>query len=352
MKIKYFKLVKFIYLLLVTSSVQAFAQSSDQAVTLLLKDVLDSQQAVATTEGSELGQACSRLSQLSSQLSGFAGYSQAAEFSKNLINKRCFSTLSFELDASHKIDLDKMDGAQLPGTTKDLTPMDSTAHTPVYATWDEPPLCPANSRYNHLCYFNKKTGRGLFIFEEPEIQAFSNYLVCASKAGEHSGFFGSGYAITSRCLISSLDWRVYTHIDKDTRIRNDVRGFLNWTESNAFEKPIALPVALAEQCREAFKGAIYCSPQLIVLPTQVSKAFDVCELETYRSAVSILFISIKSGSSHWKCQRFDLAKDPVNEILSVEEESCLPNYAAEVDPGCDLPYIPRTEYPIREKWDD
>lgn len=209
--------------------------------------------------------------------------------------------------------------------------------------WEAQPECKKGDRFLHRCQFNHKRGRGLFIYQQPGVYSFPNFLVCALSAGQSSGPFSSGYSITSRCEVSSLDWLGYVNLDPQIRTRTDVRGFLTWSEQSGTMSPIKLPQVMAAQCAAAFPESIFCAPSLIVLPTKNPHHVDVCALHSHRSAFSLFFISISSRSSRWKCQRTDISQVVRDGMLSSSEERCVPNFAADIDPSCDLPYIPRTQ---------
>ena len=167
-------------------------------------------------------------------------------------------------------------------------------------------------------------------------------------AGQSGGAFSSGYAITSRCLVSSADWRAYaSNVGPDLSARSDVQGLLTWMYQDSYMAPMAMPGSLYSQCRDAFSDSLFCSPSLIVLPTQVPEQVDVCKLDSRRSALNLGIIKISSGSSKWTCTRTDLRLQERDEILSTQEENCVPNMLGQVDPQCDLPYIPRAQQPIR-----
>jgi hypothetical protein len=219
--------------------------------------------------------------------------------------------------------------------------------------WQEQPHCIQDSRKVYKCSYNHDRGRGMFIYERPTPPVLQHYLVCAQSAGESSGMFGSGYSITSRCVVSTLDWYAYVRLDPQMRIRSDVRGVLRWENGSALTRPIQLPRFLAEQCSSAFPEAIHCSPTLMILPTTNADLVDVCGLHSERRAFGLQFIQISSASSRWKCTRADLrVQTPDENPHSVRESECIPDFTGMVDASCDLPFLPRQQYPIHVKRDD
>jgi hypothetical protein len=218
--------------------------------------------------------------------------------------------------------------------------------------WQEQPSCVNSPRYVYRCSYNHERGRGLLIYERPTPPAVQHYLVCAQSAGESRGLFSSGYSITSKCIVSSLNWHVYAKRDLSMPTRTDVKGVFNWERGRSMTRPIQLPRFLAEQCRSAFSEAIYCSPTLMVLPTLDPDVIDVCGLQTNREAFGVAFIQVSSASSRWSCQRKDLrVQTPYNDHLNTRDSECVPDWKGEVHPSCDLPYLPPQQNPIRERRD-
>lgn len=219
--------------------------------------------------------------------------------------------------------------------------------------WQSQPECTDSPRQVYRCSYNHDRGRGMFIYERPTPPVLEHFLVCAQSAGESSGLFSSGYSITSRCVVSSVDWFAYVRLDPQIRIRSDVRGVLRWESGRAKTRPIQLPRFLAEQCATAFSEAIFCSPTLMVLPTTNPNVVDVCGLHSSRQALGLQFIHISSVSSQWQCTRTDLrVQTPEPNTLSVKESECIPDSSGEVDASCDLPYLPRDQTIVRVKQDD
>jgi hypothetical protein len=215
------------------------------------------------------------------------------------------------------------------------------------SVWTDEPLCQVSNKNTMSCKYSHKNERGLFIFKQPTAKSFPNYLVCAQSADQSGGIFASGYAIKSRCEVSALHWQGYTNLDPNQEMRSDVQGLLKWTSQPTVSRPIAMPQLLADQCTSAFSDALYCTPTLLVLPTLSSQELDVCGLQTEKWALGISYISISANSSKWKCKRHNLAAVVKDEVLPLSESQCVPNFKAEYDNSCDLPYIPRSQEKIR-----
>jgi hypothetical protein len=205
--------------------------------------------------------------------------------------------------------------------------------------WNAQPLCNDANFAITECSFTHKNGHGLFVVGQPGVHSGSNFLVCASMAGQSQSFLDSSELVTSRCMVSSLDWRNGTG-------RSDYRGVFNWLIDATRYEAKNIPALLAEQCRTAFPEAAYCAPTLLVLPTGDSNLLDVCGLHTQRNDINLVVLRIHQGNSRWKCERKNLAIADSQPRLSVAEWSCVPNAWGYVDPLCALPYIPTTE-PLR-----
>jgi hypothetical protein len=222
----------------------------------------------------------------------------------------------------------------------------SAQNTPP-SIWTSEPFCNQNSGNVLACKYSHTNERGIFILKQPNKLSFANYLVCTQSADETSGLFASGYAIKSRCELSSVHWQSYANLDPSQEMRSDVKGLLNWTNQTTNSRPISMPQLLADQCATAFPEALYCTPTLMVLPTKTDEKVDVCGLQTEKWALGAVVISITSASSKWVCTQFDLSNTVTENNLSYAEAQCIPNANSEYDSSCDLPYIPRTQEKIR-----
>lgn len=218
--------------------------------------------------------------------------------------------------------------------------------------WQGQPVCAKNARHTYRCGYDHSRGRGMLIYERPTAPVLESFLVCAQSAGQSSGLFASGYSITSNCVVSTLDWFAYTNLHPGVDVRSDVRGVLKWEQGRTITHPIQLPKFLADQCATAFSEAVYCSPTLMVLPTIDANVVDVCGLQSSRAAFGLNFIQISSASSRWRCDRFDLRRQtPDNNPISIREGACVPDREGQIHPTCDLPFLPRQQYPIRVRND-
>jgi hypothetical protein len=293
----------------------------------VLARVLNSITAVTTTTGEQLKTSCLELQQALPELA------QAAPAEQNSWRELLTSgQTSWDLFCSPRED-----------ATNPLSQLDPQV-------WQGAPYCLQGGRPTYRCSYNHNRGRGLFIYERPSAPILDNFLVCALSAGESSGPFASGYSITNRCVVSSLDWYAYVRLDPVMSIRSDVKGVLRWENGKARTQPIKLPKFLYDQCSTAFKESFFCTPALVVLPTTQSDTVDVCGLHSKRTSIGISFLSISSASSKWSCERMNLREvSPQSQTLSVKESQCIPDFTGAVDSSCDLPYLPRTQYPIRVK---
>lgn len=228
--------------------------------------------------------------------------------------------------------------------------LDGSAEIPS-ALWQSAPLCATGDRRVRVCRYSHSAGRGLFIYRQDSVAAFSNFLVCALSANSTGGPLSSGYSITSRCTLSNLSWDAYLPLYPRSReIRPDVLGVLRWPDLDAAGTPIELPAALSTQCELAFSNALFCTPTLMVLPVDAGRTVDVCSLRTKRSTVRLPFIRISSGSSRWECGRVDLAARidfRPHSSLPYKEQRCVAAPNGRVNSSCDYPYVPRTQKDVR-----
>jgi hypothetical protein len=213
-----------------------------------------------------------------------------------------------------------------------------------FAPWSAQPLCNGAWGNIHTCEFNHKNGHGLLILQQKSVNSFPNYLVCASMTGQTNNWFDNTEIVTSNCLVSSVDWR-------SNPGRSDARGVLSWLQEPASYKTLSVPASLAEHCKGLFAEASYCSPTLLVLPSENPHAFDVCWLKTFRSETRLVVLDVNTYNSEWHCERKDLRFVDTQERLGANAWRCVANDWGYVNPKCPLPYIPTTQR-IRVNRDD
>lgn len=212
------------------------------------------------------------------------------------------------------------------------------------APWSAQPLCNTEAGNIPECKFNHHNGRGLFTLQQVNKSSFPNFLVCASAAGQIRSLLNFAEVISTRCLVSTLDWA-------NGSGRSDFRGVFNWLEMKSRYEVLAMPAPLAQHCVSAFLDATYCSPSLLVLPTPTAEEFDVCSLYTKRTSLNLIVLEVHRGNSKWKCERKDLRIPDSQERLSVGAWNCVPDLWGNVNELCALPYIPTTEA-LRARTDD
>jgi hypothetical protein len=216
---------------------------------------------------------------------------------------------------------------------EDVSEADSISSASV---WRTQPRCNAGHGPIANCTFRHQNGRGFFTLAERGRYSFPNALACVMNAGSGNWLLESDYVISSRCLVSSVDWRAPSG-------RSDVLGLFQWLEEPAARKPIELPSALANQCESSFPEAAFCSPTLLVLPSKHAHKFDVCGLHTRRHSMNGIVFRIATGTSKWKCETKDLRVVDEQKRLSDAEWHCVPNRWGNVSNMCLLPYIPTTK---------
>jgi hypothetical protein len=226
-----------------------------------------------------------------------------------------------------------------------MLPSQSAANEAVAAApWSAQPLCNTEAGNIPECAFNHQNGHGLFVLQQANKHSFPNFLVCASTAGQTRSFLDFTELVSSRCLVSSLDWA-------NGSGRSDFRGVFNWANMKSRYDILAMPAPLAQHCASAFSEATYCSPSLLVLSTRTTEEFDVCSLYTKRSSLNLIVLEVHRGNSKWKCERKDLRNPDSQERLPVGDWNCVPDLWGNVNELCALPYIPTTE-PLRAITDD
>ncbi len=105
-----------------------------------------------------------------------------------------------------------------------------------------------------------------------------------------------------------------------------------------------IPFALAEQCLTTFTDAAFCSPTLVVMPTQNPDVFDACGLQTNLHDFNAIVARIAHGTSRWVCESKDLRVVDKQNRLSMREWDCVPNMWGNISAGCKLPYLPTTQH--------
>jgi hypothetical protein len=160
--------------------------------------------------------------------------------------------------------------------------------------------------------------------------------VCAFTGATGEWLFESDYVISSKCVVSELDWR-------SPGGRPDVRGVFQWLDEPGTRKPAKLPFALGEQCQTTFSDAAFCSPTLVVMPTQNPDVYDACGLQTHLKGFNPIVVNIVRGQSRWVCETKDLRVVNKQERLSVHEWDCVPNLRGNISSMCKLPYLPTTK---------
>ncbi len=210
------------------------------------------------------------------------------------------------------------------------------APLPNMTVWSSQPKCKERVGVIPYCEFRHTNGRGLFALSQNDKLWAPNFLVCASTAGSQQMAFGSDYLIETKCRISNVDWIAGSG-------RPDVQGLFYWLEQPATRTSIEIPQALAQQCDTMFPEAVFCSPTLMVLPTQKRDFVDVCSLETYLAKVDFVVVRVSSGNSRWTCETKNLRNVDAQENLTAQEWGCVPNQFGKTDGRCALPYIPTTQ---------
>lgn len=208
--------------------------------------------------------------------------------------------------------------------------------------WDGKPFCKKDSSRMLECDFNSATGRGLLVLGSSDSPENSPSLICAHFAATSRSPLEYLREINARCIRAEYDWRY-------ENTRSDIRGMLAWVNSPVGHAPITIPASLIDQCQTTFSDAFYCTPTLIVLPELKPSSLTTCALQTMDYALGLgPILRVSSLNSAWKCESKSLLTTDVDQRLSVEERSCVPDDLGRLmNHYCRLPYMPITREPWR-----
>ncbi|NRA63136.1 MAG: hypothetical protein HRU19_01565 [Pseudobacteriovorax sp.] len=205
--------------------------------------------------------------------------------------------------------------------------------------WNSAPYCDADKN-TLLCDFNHKIGKGVFIYQRPDLPYPDRYLVCGLVNSASSGWLGSGQTTRSLCRKSEGHWKSWLKFESGPS-----RTFFKWYNTDFVGKPQKVPAALIDNCKNAFPQAKYCTPQLVIIPDNSPTSLNVCSLYTSRSTFNFFGIfQIGGGTSRWSCTTENLKQKvkPKNKI--VDERRCLDHRGPSLPNNCALPWIPYTPY--------
>lgn len=189
---------------------------------------------------------------------------------------------------------------------------------------------------NIRCTYTAATGKSLSIVRLPERyrKYTDSYLVCAQAAYTKDLRillkWHEGYNIKHKCGISNKKYSRYRNKAYNNISDKEVSYLFNWA-SRKRGSPIETPKALDAQCKLGFADAHYCTPTMIILPTEHDYKKTVCSLETKATNTNLIVARVSSTKSKWSCKSFNLLQTYYG--IRDNDESCM-------DSNCALPYIP------------
>jgi hypothetical protein len=197
----------------------------------------------------------------------------------------------------------------------------------------------SKTKNNIRCTYHAATGKGLSIVRlGEEFRKYTDsYLVCAQAAYTKDLQilikWREGYNITHKCMISKKNFAK----DRNTRyneIKDEETSYLfNWA-SKKYGSAIATPKAMDAQCKLGFSDAHYCTPTMVILPTEHTYKKTVCSLETKARATNLLIAKVSSTKSKWECTSYNLLNSYNGRSkMDDNDQNCM-------DKNCALPYIP------------
>lgn len=202
--------------------------------------------------------------------------------------------------------------------------------------WYDAPVCKQENSQT-ACYYNHSTGRGFFVHR---LEGTDHYLACAHTAIFDQHFFRKKTIINTKCRISRAPFANYIDQNKKVVVEPDIKGFLLWHLEEPKLRPLLQPSVLGKQCHTAFADALYCTPTILVMPTERKEVQTVCHLKTKSRHIRAPFVGYSKHKSKWFCKDWDMRKYKPIKKLSDSEKDCMFNEESSMPRKCYLPHIP------------
>jgi len=195
----------------------------------------------------------------------------------------------------------------------------------------------SKTRNNVRCTYQAATGKGLSIVRVGNEfkRKRDTFLVCAQAAYTRDlrllFKWREGYNITHTCRVSEKNFAKYRNKKIEEIDDEEVAYLFKWATLKK-GSPISAPKALDVQCKIGFKDAHYCTPTMVILPTEHSYKKTVCSLETKARSTNLLLARVSSTKSKWECSTYNL----LNTYTPRHKENDIDC----MEKNCALPYIP------------